>query len=174
MNRKVPMLHGHARSGHCRWCGEPILHERGPKAGTPMLPRSWHPECVTTYKLHAWPAVQTAFVRKRDGDRCAVCGDSAQKWNRGRTMYVWAPKPEDRTSVCEIDRVSALELDHRTPLWSIQDRPTTERVWFYGPENLQLLCPLHHAEKTRREAGERAVRRKQPSTKQAEALACPA
>lgn len=61
-----------------------------------------------------------------------------------------------RGGQCSIDRVSALELDHRVPLWSVVDLPDEERRWYFGPGNLWLLCPLHHKEKTKREAGERA------------------
>jgi 5-methylcytosine-specific restriction endonuclease McrA len=56
---------------------------------------------------------------------------------------------------CAIERVVALEVDHRVPLWSVADLPAEERRWYFGPGNLWLLCPTHHKEKTKREAAER-------------------
>lgn len=65
-----------------------------------------------------------------------------------------------RGGQCSIERVSALELDHRVPLWSVVALPPEERRWYFGPGNLWLLCPRHHKEKTRREAAQRAAEKR--------------
>lgn len=79
-------------------------------------------------------------------------------WNRppGRWLDL---SPEDRRcgEHMEIERVCALEVDHREPLWAVADLPDEERRWYFGPGNLWLLCPAHHKMKTKREAAERAA-----------------
>ncbi len=57
-------------------------------------------------------------------------------------------------------RSSALEVDHRIPLWEIAHLPDDERRAYFGPENLWLLCPPCHKAKTRREAAQRARERR--------------
>jgi 5-methylcytosine-specific restriction endonuclease McrA len=54
----------------------------------------------------------------------------------------------------------ALEVDHKTPLWKVAGLPDDERRWYFGPENLWLLCPRCHKAKTKREAAERAAQRR--------------
>lgn len=56
----------------------------------------------------------------------------------------------------EVERRTALELDHRYPLWAVQHLDPDRRRPFYGPRNLWLLCPTHHKAKTAREAAIRA------------------
>lgn len=83
-----------------------------------------------------------------------------------RSFYSVAGQTLDRDAwmlhggQCSIVRVSALELDHRVPLWSVAHLPDEERRRFYGPENLWLLCPAGHKAKTKREAAERAKLRR--------------
>lgn len=91
--------------------------------------RSWHEECLRTYLLHSDPAVQYRFLARSDGEVCSVegCGET-----RG------------------------LQVEHTIPLWKVRDLPDDERLHFYGPENLTLMCPGCHKEKTAREAAERA------------------
>lgn len=71
------------------------------------------------------------------------------------------PDPENHRKILgwatTIKRVTALELDHREPLWAIAHLPDDERRPYYGPTNLWLLCPDHHKAKTKREAAERAA-----------------
>jgi hypothetical protein len=63
----------------------------------------------------------------------------------------------------DIERVTALQVDHKTPLWSVDPSLAwPERRWFWGPGNLWLLCPDCHKAKTAREAGERARARCRP------------
>lgn len=60
----------------------------------------------------------------------------------------------------DIWRASALEVDHRVPLWEVADLSDEERRWHFGPGNLWLLCPKCHKAKTRREAARRAHERR--------------
>lgn len=61
-----------------------------------------------------------------------------------------------------IERVCALEVDHRIPLWKVADLPDDERRWYFGPGNLWLLCPVCHKTKTKDEAAARASARRKP------------
>jgi 5-methylcytosine-specific restriction endonuclease McrA len=151
------LRHARRAGGVCRWCGDAILHETGPRAGAPNGRRAWHPACVETYKLHAWPETQFEFVRKRDGRRCAECGARPKKWAPARRISV---DRETRGRFVRVKRVCALELDHAVPLWSVAALPDDERRGFFGPGNLRLLCPACHRAKTTREAAERADRRR--------------
>ena len=154
-----PPLHHHERSGGvCRWCGLIVFHDKGAKAGEPNRRRAWHTACVDEYKLHAWAAEQEKFVRKRDGGRCAACRERPKKWVRAKYE---STDRATRGRYVRIKRACALELDHLTPLWSVANLPAHERRAFFGPSNLQLLCPDCHRAKTTREAAERAgLRRK--------------
>lgn len=156
--RAVPMLHGRAPSGKCRWCGDAILHPAGHKrAGEVNSRRNWHPDCVTDYKLHAFPDAQKRFVRKRDGEVCSACGGAPLAWRRvTSTGWNWDRDLQCNAPYCELERIVALELEHTTPLWSVQHLEPRERIRFYGPENLTLMCEPCHDAKTAREAGERA------------------
>lgn len=109
------------------------------------------------YKLHAWPKLQLAFVRRRDGARCHQCGDRPRKWLAARRVSL---DRATRARYVRVRRVSALELDHTVPLWSVAHLPAEARRSFYGPENLRLLCPACHGAKTRQEAALRAERRR--------------
>jgi len=91
--------------------------------------RTWHAECLREYNLHTSADVQFRFLVKRDGDLCA-------NGNCGKLGH---------------------EVDHRTPLWKIRDLPECERIQYYGPDNIWLLCSKCHRDKTKREAGERAA-----------------
>jgi hypothetical protein len=86
---------------------------------------------------------------------------AAQLWSRplGRWMDL---TPEERATGerQSIERVCALEVDHRTPLWEVAHLPPDERRPYFGPENLWLLCPACHKAKTKREAAERAAQRR--------------
>jgi len=158
MSSRRPPLHHEARSGGtCRWCGLAILHETGPRAGEPNRRRSWHAECVETYKLAAWRKRQIKVVRKRDGACCAACGATPKKWLASRRNSI---DRETRARYVRIRRACALELDHTVPLWSVAHLPPDERRAYYGPENLKLLCPACHGAKTAREAAERAERKR--------------
>ena len=155
--RRLPLHHDDRSGGVCRWCGLAILHPEGGKAGQPNQRRAWHPECVDAYKLHAWPKVQFAFVRNRDGGKCHTCKAKPKKWLAGRRESV---DHLTRGRYVRVKSVTALELDHTVPLWSISHLPADERRPFHAPENLRLLCPACHQAKTAREAAARAALRR--------------
>ena len=60
----------------------------------------------------------------------------------------------------DITRVTALQVDHRIPLWMVRDLPDAERRWYYGPGNLWLLCDACHKIKNASEARMRALARR--------------
>ena len=133
-----------------------ILHAEGAKAGQPNRRRAWHPECIGIYKLHAWPEVQFAFLRKRDGAKCFQCGAKPKKWLAGRE----STDRVTRGRYVRVKRVTALELDHTVPLWSVSHLRPDQRRPFHGPDNLRLLCPSCHLAKTSAEAALRPDRKR--------------
>lgn len=167
----------------CKWCGDSIPEVVDGKRSTQRL---WHPACADAFNLHTNPARQREFVVDRDGEKCAVCGEAPTRWLPRRVTQItrrnvwigargeewarvywdgptalWSDMSREERRLWgahqEITRVSALELDHRIPLWSVADLPDEERRWYFGPGNLWLLCPSHHKDKTKREAAERAA-----------------
>jgi 5-methylcytosine-specific restriction endonuclease McrA len=150
------------------------------KTGCRSKRRTWHPECVYDYHLHSRLEAQFRHVEARDGLKCAWpgCGASPERWHNLGEVTVWVPLPAFGLSpadpaymvrlrewreanpcpvYCQIERRTALQLDHRVPLWSVADLPDHERRAYFGPSNLWLLCPTHHGAKTRREAQARAA-----------------
>lgn len=92
----------------------------------------WHAECSRQYMLATDLWTQLRYLIARDGRECAKPG---------------CTRPGG-------------EVDHRRPLWSVRHLPAMIRRVFYGPANLWLLCCQCHAEKTAREAAERATQRR--------------
>jgi hypothetical protein len=88
----------------------------------------WHSACAEQFNLHTHLLTQSRFLHRRDGPLCAIEGCES-RWG---------------------------EVDHRVPLWRVRDLPPLLRRPYYGPLNLWGLCSAHHAEKTKREAAERA------------------
>jgi 5-methylcytosine-specific restriction endonuclease McrA len=123
--RKAPLPEWRG-DGFCKWC-----NGRMQKSDKPRI--YWHAKCSRQWELHGgFLLAQIRFLRKRDGDLCAMPG---------------------------CDRPGC-EVDHRRPLWSVRDLPPMIRRVFYGPRNLWLLCSICHAAKTKREAAERAAQRR--------------
>lgn len=162
----------------CRWCGESI-----PKVinGKKSSQRLWHPHCKDEWQLHIDRDVQRRYVVDRDGDCCRICGEAPQRWFKGSYysnshdwrghearfegwgLPNWKEELEKfnlsgfaHRGFTETWMISALELDHRVPLWSVADLVDEERRPFFHPRNLWLLCPKHHRQKSAREAAERA------------------
>jgi len=94
----------------------------------------WHKECADTWNLATGPRRQLIELKKQ-GNRCRACDAE------GGMLYV----------------------DHVKPLWSLTAEERKELRWWL-PGNLQLLCGPCHAVKTRREAGDRAARRRARKT----------
>ena len=136
-----------APRGVCRWCGEPILHLDGAKAGEPNLRRRWHPECVEAYN-DSDPREVRRRLRKRDRGLCASCGLDTlalKKSLKGRGM---ARALRERGFV---PRRSLWEVDHIVPLVDGGGHDMT---------NLQSLCTPCHKRKTAAEATARALKPK--------------
>jgi hypothetical protein len=95
-------------------------------------------------------------------DRADMIELAATLWDRPDKP--WSELTEDETRIGEqqsLDyRTSALEVDHKVPLWQVADLPPDERRVYFGPTNLWLLCPACHKAKTKREAAERAALRR--------------
>ncbi len=144
----------------CRWCGGAIVHGRA-KQRSRHDGREDEPNCALAYALHTDRETQFAHVEARDGRKCRDCGEAPEKWLRGAETVIWGAFTRhgaeyvDRTRYTPVERVTALELEHGVPLWSVAHLPDDERRPFFGPTNLRLLCPDCHKPKTAREAGQR-------------------
>lgn len=169
----------------CRWCGEAIPKVINGKSSTqrlwhPDCKEAWflHTDVGTQFQHLAerdgerchFPGCGAAPERWHRGDKIvsmAISREPRSSWEREAARIYWRrpDKPwaemttEDRMTGewREIRRVTALEVDHRIPLWSVRDLPVAERRRFYGPDNLWLLCPVHHKAKTAEEAAQRAA-----------------
>jgi hypothetical protein len=106
--------------------------------GGPVRPprRTWcSQDCVDTWNLATSPEMATQQLAALHGPACADCGGERE--------------PEDY----------GVELDHRRPLWSLDEAERLE-LWWWLPGNLQLLGPRCHRAKTAREATARAYMRR--------------
>lgn len=97
--------HETAPDGLCRMCG--TFAGRGVSGRQ----RNWHPNCLSLWLVCADPRAARAFVFKRDGGTCAMCG-------------VTDPRIDGEWDV-----------DHRLRL---RDVPRELAYWL--PSNLQSLC----------------------------------
>ncbi len=134
-----------AERGRCRWCGETIAHETGPKKGETNRRRRWHPACLEIYDASD-PREARSRVRKRDRTVCAACRldtNALRREVRGR----------GRARILRekgfVPRRSLWELDHIVPLIDGGGHEL---------ENLQTLCTPCHKKKSAREATDRAAR----------------
>ena len=144
-HRRPPIRFTDAERGRCRWCGEAILHESGPKKGEVNRRRRWHPPCVDAYNASD-PRELRRRIRKRDRAICAHCRldtNALRRQVRGRGR---ARALREKGFV---PRRSLWELDHIVPLI---DGGSHEL------DNLQTLCKPCHKKKTAAEARERAMR----------------
>ena len=135
-----------APRGACRWCGDPILYEDGPKRGEPNRRRRWHPACVDRYN-ESDPREARRRVRKRDRGRCAVCGLDTVKLRRSIRGKGTFKKTRELGFK---PRKSFWELDHVVPLIDGGGHDLA---------NLQTLCSPCHQRKTSAEAVDRRVAR---------------
>jgi hypothetical protein len=149
----------------CRWCGDKITHGR--KDRSRHDGRQDEPDCVLAYRLHTDRSAQVAHVGERDGVKCWDCHGEPCKWRRGSELmpFTFAGRrqfdPQDGRieyvgRYMLIERVTALELEHEVPLWSVTHLPDEERRPYFGPTNLRLRCVPCHAAKTKAEATNRA------------------
>ena len=112
--------------GNCKWCNEPLPRN---KDGSVSKVRRWHAVC----KEIAWPVIfgstnMLPRLARVHGYECVDCGD---------------------------DTLGMLEVDHDTPLWSV-DRAAADAWKYWTAENLVLRCSPCHKTKSAREAKQRA------------------
>lgn len=152
----------------CCWCGEPI-EERLKKNGEPYaVQASWHRGCVGEYRAACAPSEFYDNLAKRDGERCAVCGERPMSWEptcgtqgQSLTTVEWHSAGRPYPVYCEVRYRPMLDVDHVVPLWKVAHLPDQERRPYFLPGNLQLICrDLCHKEKSAREAAERAQLRR--------------
>lgn len=171
-------------TGTCKWCGRDdvkkpaiywhrecadlyLLHTR-PEIQKRFLLKRDGQRCAgcgaVPMKWLAGPVICITY----DPDRTLYWGTPAEQaewralyWERQKGPWIDLTKAERDTGEHQnITRVCALEVDHRTPLWSIAHLRPDDRRPFFGPDNLWLLCPTCHKAKSRREAAERAAVRR--------------
>jgi len=137
-----------APRGVCRWCGEPILHEVGPKQGEVNRRRRWHQACVDDYNLSD-PREARRLTRRRDRGVCGECRLNTNQLKR-------EVKGRGRAA-----RLRALGFKPRQSLWELDHIVPLIDGGGHGLDNLQTLCVPCHERKTSREARERTARRKE-------------
>ena len=137
IDRRPPMPMPRPPKGSCSWCEQPILYPPKHKnAGQQNMRCSWHPQCIKSYKIATRVKMRRRLVLKRDRGVCATCGVDC--------------------------RESGWEADHRVPLWSVpRDIDFQDRMKYWGLDNLYTACLNCHKEKTKREAGERALMKRE-------------
>ena len=145
-HRRPSIPFSDAPRGTCRWCGDSILHEDGPKRGERNRLRRWHPACFDSYN-ESDPREARRRVRKRDRGHCAICGLDTVRLRRsirGKGAF------EKTRALGFKPRKSFWELDHIVPLidGGSHDLP-----------NLQTLCTPCHKRKTSAEAADRRAAR---------------
>lgn len=172
----------------CKWCGDQIPVEIDGKRSTQRLwhpacadEYNLHTRYAEQYdflvrrdgeRCALCPEGTPLPMRWKHGEVIRITRESCWGWDRGTADWAevfwnrpdgsWRDYTDEERAVgehMEIERVSALEVDHKTPLWSVADLPDDERRWYFGPGNLWLLCPTHHKAKTKREAAQRAHQR---------------
>lgn len=172
--------------GWCKWCGKTIPLVIDGKRSTQRMwhPGCWdeaqlHTRAAAQYdwlvtyrgeRCALCPEGAPLPMRWKHGDVLQIFRQSCWGWKPGVAGWWddfqdrppgryqdWTEEERATGQHMEIERVVALEVDHRVPLWSVAHLPDEERRWYFGPGNLWLLCPKHHKEKTRREAAERAA-----------------
>lgn len=142
-HRKCPIPYTDAPRGTCRWCNDPILY--GEKRNNRAR---WHGGCLAQYNLHIIREVQLRWLHEQS-PLCRCCGKAVPQWSA--SFNGWRDGP-----YVSVFRKLGGEVDHIIPLWKTVGMTDEQRLKYFGPENLQLLCRACHAEKTAREATERA------------------
>jgi 5-methylcytosine-specific restriction endonuclease McrA len=134
--------------GKCCWCGESIT-EKTPTGRDSKA--SWHPACLEDFRIISWPNSAREAVRKRDFDYergilpCSRCGNDCQ-----------APLGQRLGAGGRMVEIAGWHVDHRVPLWKVEQMPALERIEYYRLGNLVVLCFSCHTIKSAEEAAERA------------------
>lgn len=167
-----PSMRVMAVKGMCRWCDKE----------TEKKNVTWHRECIKACALANDSAAQRSFCLKRDHGVCASCGvdtvalaherydrkgrNGLDEWfirREAERLFGWHYTDEKRTWVNETldqfikergwsqDEIE-WQADHIKPIHLANGDPS-----FFTGENLQTLCVKCHKEKSKREAGARAL-----------------
>lgn len=169
----LPFYNAGPDDGVCRVCGQPVY------AGRTWYPRpgkarkgSWHWLCFEAYNAWVAPRSMLEWLAIRQGGRCAYSGDviaervelGPQHWKRHNPYHSDDPRWRLFKPPTHAWRlVGIVEADHLVPLWRV---PQLMASWprvldFWGAPNLRAATGEAHRQKTRREAGERARRRRE-------------
>lgn len=130
----------------CPVCGFRTFHggDWRESAGEPRWNKSWHAPCLVAHDVWTRYSQYAAYLARRQNWKCPITGDD-----------LGTDHPQGGRVV-----LRDVEVDHRVPLWRVRleaDRHLWPRVLtFWGLQNLQALSRAGHAEKTRREARDRA------------------
>ncbi len=141
--------------GQCTWCGGHVPKGR----------RTWCSDaCVTAFNLRCSPQHQTAFVMKRDGGICRVCGRDTvasekqyrEAWAAVKDQYGYAYSQYGKAQLAlkakfGFARGGWREVDHEVPVILGGGLCTVDK--------LRLVCGCCHAELTAGLAKKRAGRR---------------
>ncbi len=150
------------RNGWCKWCGEEIIDRTGKNKGKRSYRRTTHRhsygddrDCAHEWALHTHLDTQRAYLAARDGDRCAICPPDAGHWEDAGPFPAYM-----RVTGNWIRWSHELEVDHIVELWEVAHLPPDERRFYFGPENLWLLCKNRcHKMKSKEAASRRAAAR---------------
>lgn len=152
--------------GVCYWCRAPIVHGRVKQRGM-HDGRKDEPDCQHQYHLRTRLEAQQSHLLDRDGIGCRCCGKVAGAWarvwtaeNEDRLAHWWAQDGWLKRQLREkpgpftwVSWSTHLEVDHIIPLAAAWEAfpEAGRRRWFFGPANMQLLCPNGgcHVAKTR-------------------------
>lgn len=162
--REFPPLPRNTEKHQCWWCKKPMVHGR-------VWQRAMHdgrldePNCRWLHDLHTRYEVQRAFLIRRDGMGCKGCGQVVGHWSQSHEVdperwRAWGPEWAKRYPadvwvgpLCSTHWAPGLEVDHVVPLAAAFEAfpEPYRRRWFFGPSNLQALCPDCHKAKTRKD-----------------------
>lgn len=161
--RKPPKPPGwNLPKGYCRFCADEIREDNGTRLVLKTAKR-WHswPEhnCLQAWKIATDPQFARTQVFLRDFGICAGCGCDTK--GAPPDGFDWAEIIEDLKTISPkmatwgTMGLGKWELDHIVPLWVIdREEVTALKYWLLG--NMQTLCDSCHAEKTGKEAANRA------------------
>lgn len=171
---RKPPLHP-LREGFCQFCDTSIPQRVKKDGQLYAIQPTWHSECGPLYRRMGTPKLFMRDLIERDGERCADCAAGPTGWRPDR----WV---DDQPAVSDWSRWDEgsrpdwyggpfvaihgtggppLAVDHVIPLWSVADIETVaKRQWYFGIENLQLLCMAKGGCHDRKTAGEAARRAK--------------
>lgn len=138
----LPFWEAASEPGRCRVCGQLIYGGGSFRsfAGDRSKRLTWHTVCTSAYFLWTKPGDYAGALIWRQGGVCPISGD------------VLGPPAREYVLSCEVD--------HEVPIYRVrrdmQAMPWFELLRFWGLSNLRAITSAAHADKSAREAKERA------------------